>query len=71
MPYSSFEKQIEENNKEIALINLSNKIILKKSTENTAMKLDAEGGTTFEQLQELIKKECDKCDKKYRSCKQK
>ena len=35
------------------------------------MKLDAEGGATFEQLQELIKKECDKHDKKYRSLEQK
>ena len=30
------------------------------------MELDAEGGASFEQLQELIKKECDKWDKKYR-----
>ena len=35
------------------------------------MELDAEGGTSFEQLQELIKKECDKHDKKYRSLEQK
>ena len=31
------------------------------------MELDAEGGARFEQLQELIKKECDKRDKHYRS----
>ena len=31
------------------------------------MELDAEGDTSFEQLQELIKKECDKRDKNYRS----
>ena len=67
MPSSSFEKQIEENNKEIALKIFSNEIILGKTTENTAMELDAEGGTSFEQLQELIRKECDKRDKKYRS----
>ena len=36
-----------------------------KTTENTAMELDAEGGASFEQLQELIKMECDKRDKKY------
>ena len=65
MPSSSFKKQIKENNKEIALKKLSNKIILGKSTENAAMELDAEGGASFEQLQELIKKECDKRDKKY------
>ena len=71
MPSSSFKKQIEENNQEIALKKLSNEIILEKPTENTAMELDAEGGASFEQLQELIKKECDKCDKKYRSVEQK
>ena len=65
MPSASFETQIEENNKEIALKKLSNEIILGKTTENTAMELDAEGGASFEQLQELIKKECDKGDKKY------
>ena len=71
MPSSSFEKQIEENNKEIALKKLSNEIILGKTTENTAMELDAKGGASFEQLQELIRKECDKRDKKYRSLVQK
>ena len=30
------------------------------------MELDAEGGISFEQLKDLIKKECDKRDKKYR-----
>ena len=57
MPSASFETQIEENNKEIALKKLSNEIILGKTTENTAMELDTEGGASFEQLQELIKKE--------------
>ena len=71
MPSSSFKKQIEENNKEIALKKLSNELILGKSTENKDMELDAEGGASFEQLQELIKKECDKRDKKYRSLEQK
>ena len=64
MPSSNFEKQIEENNKEIALKKLSNEIILGKTTENTAMELEAEGGASFEQLQELIREECDKRDKK-------
>ena len=71
MPSTSFETQIEENNKEIAPKKLSNEIILGKTTENTAMELDAEGGASFEQLQELIKKECDKRDKKYRFLEQK
>ena len=71
MPSTSFETQIEENNKEIALKKLSNEIILGKTTENIAMELDAEGGASFKQLQELIKKECDKRDKKYRFLEQK
>ena len=64
-PSVSYEKQIEENNIDIILIKLSNDIILGKATESTAMELDAEGGASFEQLQELIKKECDKRDKNY------
>ena len=60
MPSTSFESQIDENNKEIALKKLSNEIIFGKTTETTAMELDAEGGASFEQLQELIRKECDK-----------
>ena len=47
----SFKKQIEENNKEIVLKNLSTEIILGKTTEDTAMELDADcrilGLTTF------------------------
>ena len=57
MPSSSFEKQIEENNKEISLKKMSNELILGKTTENTAMELDAEGDESFEQLQELIRNE--------------
>ena len=68
-PSVSYEKQIEENNRDIVLKELSNDIILGKATESTAMELDAEGGGSFEQLQELIKKECDKRDKHYRSLK--
>ena len=71
MPSASFEKQSEENNKEIILKKLSMEIILGKTRENTAMELDAEGGADFEQLQDLIKKECDKRDKKYQSLEQK
>ena len=66
-PSVSYEKQIEENNRDIILKKLSNDIILGKATESTAMELDAEGGASFEQLQELIKKECDKRDKNYHS----
>ena len=67
----SYERQIEENNRDIILKKLSNNIILGKTTESTAMELDAEGGASFEQLQELIKKECDKRDKNYRLLEQK
>ena len=67
----SFETQIYGNNKEIVLKKLSTEIIMGKTTEDTAMELDAEVGASFEQLQDLIKKECDKRDKKYRSLEQK
>ena len=66
-PSVSYKQQIEENNRDIVLTKLLNDITLGKATESTAMELDAEGGTSFKQLQELIKKECDKCDKHYRS----
>ena len=36
-----------------------------KTTEDIAMELDGEGAANFEQLQELIRKECDKRDRKY------
>ena len=71
VPSVSFETQIDENNKEIILKQLSTEIIMGKTTEDTAMELDAEVGASFEQLQDLIKKECDKRDKKYRSLEQK
>ena len=41
---------------------LSNEIMMGKSTEDTAMELDGEGAANFEQLQDLIRKECDKRD---------
>ena len=71
VPSVSYKTQIEENNKEIVLKKLSTEIIMGKTTEDTAMELDAGGGASFEQLQDLIKKECDKRDKKYRSLEQK
>ena len=67
VPSVSFETQVDENNKEIILKKLSAEIIMGKTTEDTAMELDAEGCASFEQLQDLIRKECDKRDKKYRS----
>ena len=35
-------------------------IIQGKATEDTAMELDSEGATNYEQLEELIHKECNK-----------
>ena len=70
-PSVSFETQVDENNKEIILKKLSTEIIMGKTTEDTAMELDSEGGACFEQVQDLIKKECDKRDKKYHSLEQK
>ena len=71
VPSVSFKTQIDENNKEIVLKKLSIEIIMGKTTEDTAMELDAERGASIEQLQDLIKKECDKRDKIYRSLEQK
>ena len=36
-----------------------------KTTEDTATELDGEGAADFEQLQDLLRKECDKRDRKY------
>ena len=36
-----------------------------KSTEDTMMELDREGAANFEQLKDLIRKECDKHDCRY------
>ena len=36
-----------------------------KSTEDTAIELDGEGAANYEQLKDLICKECDKCDCHY------
>ena len=64
-PTPSYDKQVEENKCLLNVKKLSNEIIMGKSTEDTAMELDREGAANFEQLQDLIRKECDKCDRKY------
>ena len=71
MPSASYKNQIDENNRDVVLKKLSNEIILGKTMESTAMELDAEGGASFEQLQDLIKKECNKRDKNYHLLEQK
>ena len=64
-PTASCDKQVEENKRILNVKKLSNEIIMGKSTEDTAMELDGEGAANFEQLQDLIRKECDKHDRKY------
>ena len=65
IPTASYKKQVEENKHLLNVKKLSNAIIMGKSTEETAMELDGEGTANFEQLQDLIQKECDKRDRKY------
>ena len=64
-PTASYDKQVEENKRLLNIKKLSNEIIMGKSTKDTAMELDGEGAANFEQLQDLIRKECNKRDCKY------
>ena len=64
-PTAAYDKQVEENKRLINVKRLSNEIIMGKTTEDTAMGLDGEVAANFEQLQDLIRKECDKRDRKY------
>ena len=64
-PTASYDKQVEENKRILNVKKLSNEIIMGKSMEETAMELDGEGTTNFEQLPDLIWKECDKHNRKY------
>ena len=64
-PTAAYDKQVDENKCLLNVKKLSNEIIMGKTTEDTAMELDGEGAPDFEQLQDLIRKECDKCDRKY------
>ena len=64
-PTAAYDKQVEENKRLLNVKKLSNEIIMGKTTEDTAMELDGEGAAKFEQLQDLIRKECDKRDHKY------
>ena len=64
-PTAAYDKQVEENKNLLNVKKLSNEIIMGKTTEDTAMELDGEGAANFEQLQNLIRKECDKYDRKY------
>ena len=42
-----------------------------QAMEDTAMELDGEGAANFEQLKDLIRKECDKQDRRYAHLKDK
>ena len=64
-PTASYDKQVEENKRILNVKKLSNEIIMGKSTEDTAMELDAKGAANYEQLRDLIRKECDKHGCKY------
>ena len=64
-PTASYDKQVEKNKRILNVKKLSNEIIMGKSSEETAIELDGEGAANFEQLQDLIWKECDKRDRKY------
>ena len=64
-PTSSYNKQVEENKRLLNLKTLSSEIILGKSTKDTAMELDGKGAPNYEQYKDLIRKECDKRDRKY------
>ena len=64
-PTAAYDKQVDENKPLLNVKKLSNEIIMGKTTEETAMELDREGAADFEQLQDLIRKECNKRDRKY------
>ena len=64
-PTAAYDKQVEENKRLLNVKKLSHEIIMGKTTEDTAMELDREGAADFEQLQDLIRKECDKRDRRY------
>ena len=65
IPTAAYDKQVNENKCLLNVKKLSNEIIMGKTTEDTAMELDGEDAVNFEQLQDLIRKECDKRDRKY------
>ena len=64
-PTATYNKQVDENKHLFNVKKLSNEIIMGKTTEDSAMELDGDGAANFEQWQDLIRKECDKRDRKY------
>ncbi len=63
-PWNSFYDQHEKNKKEVELKKLSTEIIEGKSTEETTMTLEEEPSANMEQLQDLIRKESEKREKR-------
>ena len=64
-PTAAYNKQVDKNKCLLNVKKVSNEIIMGMTTENTVMELDGEGAANFEQLQDLIRKECDKRDRTY------
>ena len=64
-PTFAYDKQVDENKRLLNVKKLTNEIIMGNTIEDTAMELDGEGAANFEQLQDLIRKDCDKRDRKY------
>ena len=60
--YESALKNVIEECITLNLKKLSNEIIMGQATEDTVMELGREGTANFEQLKDLIRKECDKQD---------
>ena len=65
IPTTSYNKQVKENKQLLNLKKLSNEIIMGQATEDTVMELDGKGAADFEQPKDLIRKECDKRDRRY------
>ena len=65
-PTESFLGQHADNKRTLALKKLATELVDGKTTEETAMELDAEPTASLGQLQDLVQKELDKRDKKYK-----
>jgi hypothetical protein len=65
IPTRQFLEQYDISQREIAMKRLAAELVEGKATEDTAMELDAEGAASHELLQDLIRKEVAKRDKKY------
>lgn len=71
LPSRAFHLQHEQNKKDTVMKKLVTEIIDGTKTEEAAMELENEAAANMEQLQDLIRKESDKRDKKYKDLEQK